>query len=204
MIARPAPRPVPGDDGSGPPTTLEGLLEVLGTRGSTTYGGEPVSVVTHALQAAHLAELDDAPPSLVIAALLHDVGWLLGGPGGHEARGAGALSPAFGPEVVEPVRLHVAAKRYRCAVEPAYRLELSAASTRTLRAQGGPMDERECAAFSAQTWADHALALRGYDDRAKVPGACTPDLAHFGALARGLARTAGSPGPGPTGARRSR
>jgi len=162
---------------------------VLSTRGSTIYAGEPVSIVEHALQAAHLAELDGAPPALVTAALLHDLGWLLGGAGGHEARGARVLSPVFGPGVVEPVRLHVAAKRYRCAVEPAHHLGLSAASTRTLRAQGGPMDERERAAFGAEAWADDALSLRGYDDRAKVPGAPTPDLAHFTHLARGLARS---------------
>jgi len=51
------------------------------------------------------------------------------------------------------------------------------------------MDERECAAFGAEAWAADAVALRGYDDRAKVPGAATPALAHFSDLARALART---------------
>jgi predicted HD phosphohydrolase len=163
-------------------------MELLATRGSIAYGGEPVSLAEHAVQAAHLAELDGAPPALVTATLLHDLGWLLGGGGGHEARGARELTSLFGPVVAEPVRLHVAAKRYRCAVEPAYRRTLSAASTRTLRSQGGPMDRWECAAFAAEPWADDALALRGYDDRAKVPGTPTPELAHFADLARACVR----------------
>lgn len=166
------------------PGSLDDLLELLVTRGSITYGGEPVSVAEHALQAAHLAEDDGAPPPLVTAALLHDIGWLLGGAGGHEKRGSRVLAAVFGPAVAEPVRLHVAAKRYRCTVEPGYGARLSVASTRTLGVQGGLMDDEEIAAFEAEPRAADALALRGYDDRAKEPGAATPDLAHFAATAR--------------------
>src|SRR5262249_11540396 len=46
-------------------------------RGSAAYLGEAVSQLEHALQAAAAAERDPAPPALVAAALLHDVGHLL-------------------------------------------------------------------------------------------------------------------------------
>lgn len=187
--------------GADQPGTLEDLLELLATGGSITYGGEPVSVAEHALQAARLAEDDGAAPSLVTAALFHDIGWLLVGPGGHEGRGSRALAAVFGPAVTEPVRLHVAAKRYRCTIEPGYAAELSVASTRTLRAQGGLMDDEEVAAFVAEPRAVDALVLRGYDDRAKDPGATTPDLAHFAATARSCAehRAPGAHSTGPEG-----
>jgi len=160
------------------------MVGLLATRGSITYGGERVSMTEHALQSADLAELDGALPALVTAALLHDIGWLLRGGGGHGDRGARQLATIFGPDVTEPIHLHVAAKRYRCTVDPTYGVGLSAASTRTFRAQGGLMDGQARAVFDAEPWAESALALRDYDDRAKVPGAATPDLAHFAAVAR--------------------
>lgn len=65
----------------------------------------------------------------------------------HGARGASWLSAWFGPAVTEPVRLHVAAKRYLCAVEPSYFATLSDVSVRTLSLQGGPMSAAEASSF---------------------------------------------------------
>ena len=163
---------------------MAAVMGLLATRGATTYGGEPVTVLEHGLQSAVLAEADGSPPALITAALLHDLGWLLGGGGGHEIRGCRILASVFGPAVAEPVRLHVAAKRYLCARDETYRDRLSGTSARTLAAEGGPMDRRECEAFDAEPWAGSALALRDYDDRAKRPGAPTPDLGHFADVAR--------------------
>jgi len=165
------------------------VLDLLVTRGHEAHAGEPVSVADHSLQAAQAAELDGAPPALVVAALLHDVGWLLrSGSRRHEVRGADHLSTLFGPDVTEPVRLHVVAKRYLCTIDPDYRTVLSEGSVRTLRRQGGLLDEAAREAFAAHPHADDAIRLRRYDDRAKVPGARVPDLDHYVPLVTGLLR----------------
>jgi gamma-butyrobetaine dioxygenase len=141
-------------------------------------------VTEHSLQAAAAAEAEGRPPTLVVAALLHDVGWLLHtGPRPHEERGAAFLArQGFGPEVTEPVRLHVQAKRYLCTIDPDYRSRLSPESRRTLGPQGGLLDEEAREAFATHPFSADALALRRYDDQAKVPGAATPDLEHFARL----------------------
>lgn len=156
------------------------LSDLFARLGSLRYG-EDVSQLEHALQTAHHAKADGAPPVLVVAALLHDVGHLmqkagenaadLGVDTRHEHISAGYLARAFSPEVTEPIRLHVAAKRYRVATEPAYLERLSAASLRSLALQGGPMNEGEVAAFLAEPHASAALRLRSYDEAGKAPEA---------------------------------
>ena len=72
--------------------------------------------------------------------------------------------------MTEPVRLHVAAKRYLCATEPGYFGLLSQESVRTLVAAGRPDDARsEAAAFEALPFAAEAVAVRRWDDEAKDP-----------------------------------
>src|SRR5690349_24326992 len=123
-------------------------------------------------QAGALAEAAGAPAPLVAAALLHDVGHLRSETDArHGTGGARWLAQWFGPEVTEPVRLHVAAKRYLCAVEPGYAETLSPASVYTLGVQGGPMRGAELAEFAAGPYADDACRLRRWDDAAKDPGA---------------------------------
>src|SRR5262249_49953725 len=113
------------------------VLRLFKERGDAAYLGEPVSQTEHALQAARAAERAGAAAALVAAALLHDVGHLLhdlpedcaraGIDDAHEERGGRWLGRHFGPDVVEPVRLHVAAKRYLCASDPTYLGRLSEA-----------------------------------------------------------------------------
>ena len=55
--------------------------------------------------------------------------------GYHEEHGARYLARWFGAEVTEPVRLHVAAKRYLTAHDPDYYGKLSEASRLTLQLQ---------------------------------------------------------------------
>ncbi len=143
---------------------------------------ERVSQLDHALQTAALARADGASDELVAAALLHDVGHLfhLAANDGrwvpadedlaHESIGARYLSGVFGPAVTGPVALHVAAKRYRCAVDPSYRATLSPGSVRSLELQGGPMSADEVAEFEAVAGSDDAARLRGWDDAGKVDG----------------------------------
>ncbi len=170
-------------------TTVDiyGLLDLLRDEGGRAYLGEPVTVLEHSLQAAALAEHDGDAVEVIVAALLHDLGWLLhGGPRAHELRAAVHLEQFFGPEVVEPVRLHVQAKRYLAAVEPGYNTLLSEASVRTMAIQGGPMADAEAETFLTEPFAADAVALRRLDDRAKVPGASTPGLDHYIPLVESL------------------
>jgi gamma-butyrobetaine dioxygenase len=157
--------------------------------GTADYLGEDVTQAQHMLQAAALAESDGASPELVVAALLHDVGHFTGPLTGADLMGgtdnrhshvaADWLAGWFGPAVTEPIRLHVAAKRYLCAVDPAYLQVLSPASAYTLEVQGGPMDSAEIAAFEAEPYADDACRLRRWDDAAKDPALTVPGFDHY-------------------------
>ncbi|MFG3257255.1 TauD/TfdA family dioxygenase [Streptomyces sp. NPDC048172] len=174
---------------------LEALFE---GEGAQEYLGEEVTMAQHMLQSGARAQAAGAPGHLVAAALLHDIGHFHGPLHGrdlmeghdnrHSHTGADRLTPWFGPEVTEPVRLHVAAKRYLCAAEAEYRAALSEASVHTLEVQGGPMSEDEAARFEAGPHAQDAVAVRRWDDQAKDPAAHAPDFAHFRPLLRGLLR----------------
>jgi gamma-butyrobetaine dioxygenase len=174
------------------------IAELFASEGATDYLGEAVTQAAHMLQAAALAEQAGAPPALIAAALLHDVGHFTGTVTGrdlmegtdnrHSDQGASWLAQWFGPEVTEPVRLHVAAKRYLCAVEPGYRARLSPASAYTLRVQGGPMRQEEIVAFEANPHASAACRVRCWDDQAKDPDAAAPPFEHFAPLLAALAR----------------
>jgi gamma-butyrobetaine dioxygenase len=165
-------------------TIVDEILDLFARRGAAAYHGECVSQAEHALQAAELAVREGAPDWLVVAALLHDVGHLLDGQdedlaergldGGHEEAGCAWLASHFGPEVTEPVRLHVAAKRYLCAVDASYFDDLSPASRLSLSLQGGCMDEAERAEFEHHPSHRDAVRLRHWDDAAKVPGLNVP------------------------------
>ncbi len=149
--------------------------------------GEALSIRAHMLQAAALADQAGLAPALIAAALLHDVGWALdGGAAAHEDTGADLLAPLFGPAVSEPVRLHVAAKRYLVASEPDYAARLSAASVETLAQQGGPMSAGEAAAFAAMPGFADAVSLRRCDDAAKDADCAVSSFAEYRPLLRRL------------------
>jgi len=168
---------------------LDAVFALLATGGTEQYGQEAVSQLAHALQAAAIAETSGALPSLITAALLHDIGHLAdpefepalqrGEDRWHEDLGADYLAPLFGPEVTEPIRLHVPAKRYLCAVDPEYAAKLSPTSVKTLAMQGGAFDAAGAREFIARPHAREAVQVRRWDDMAKDPTMSTPTLAHF-------------------------
>jgi phosphonate degradation associated HDIG domain protein len=183
-------------------SSVESLIDLLNTQGGAAYFGEPVSVLEHCLQAAHSAEVANAGAAAISAALLHDIGHMLHGldegiagrgqDGMHEEIAAAYLSRWFGEEVTTPIRLHVPAKRFLCWREPNYLEQLSPASIESLALQGGLMNDEQAAAFLRNPYANAAIALRRWDDEAKVAGLSVPDAAYYlpmlraSALARAL------------------
>ena len=175
------------------------IAELFASEGLAGYLGEDVTQAVHMLQTAALAERDGAGDALIAAALLHDVGHFTGAVTGqdlmrgtdnrHSEQGAAWLARWFGPEVTEPVRLHVDAKRYLCATEPSYLEVLSPASVYTLGVQGGPMQDAELAEFEASPHAADACRVRRWDDAAKDPDAPVPPFDHFRLVLRKLARS---------------
>jgi phosphonate degradation associated HDIG domain protein len=188
-----------------PADPVSQIADLFASAGAAEYLGEQVTQAEHMLQAAHLAEHAQAGDALVAAALLHDVGHFKGAISGqqlmegtdnrHSDTGADWLAQWFGPDVTEPVRMHVAAKRYLCAVEPGYAETLSAASVYTLRVQGGPMTGDELAEFAASRYADDACRLRRWDDAAKDPDVAAPPFEHFRPLLSRLVSVREQGGP---------
>lgn len=178
---------------------FDALTVLFEGEGGREYLGERVSMAQHMLQTGRAARAAGAPAELVVAAVLHDVGHFSGAISGrdlmsgkdnhHDEVAAEWLSTWFDAEVTEPVRLHVAAKRYLCATEPAYYDQLSDASKFTMSVQGGTMDAAEIAAFAAEPHAAAACQLRRFDDLGKDPDAPMVTLADFRADIEALDRT---------------
>jgi phosphonate degradation associated HDIG domain protein len=165
---------------------IEELFDQFGHGHYDGARAEPVTARAHALQCAQLAEWADAPEPLVVAALLHDIGHFIAPNAAqdamddvHELRALGFLASAFDAEVIEPIRLHVQAKRYLVAVDPPYELTLSSASAHTLQLQGGAMSPDEVRLFATLPQAAQAVSLRRWDDLAKQPGRTTPSLDYY-------------------------
>lgn len=177
-------------------TIVDYVGRILQRRGGDSYLGEDVTMLEHMLQAATLAEAEDADDELIAAALLHDIGHYTGEfseelaleiDNHHDEGGAAVLAPFFPPRMVACVRNHVDAKRYLCAVDPEYLARLSPASIRTLELQGGPMTPNEVATFESQPNFTDSVRVRQWDDGAKVAGRATPDFRHFEPMLRRLA-----------------
>jgi gamma-butyrobetaine dioxygenase len=186
-----------------PPDRIEEALDTIErtfySAEGMAYLGEDVTMIQHQLQAGALAA--GCGEGLVVAALLHDIGHVIGREQGgtdasealvderdahHDVSGARWLSRWFGPAVTEPVRLHVAAKRFLVATEPDYAAKLSSASVHTLRLQGGPMSPQEVREFQAFPYASVAVALRRLDEAAKDASWVAPGLGAYRDVLRGV------------------
>jgi phosphonate degradation associated HDIG domain protein len=177
------------------------IVTLFARKGGRLYDGEAVTQLEHALQSAARAEAASAAPPLVCAALLHDVGHLLNDHGEtpslrgvddlHQYAALPFLRGTFGDDVLEPIRLHVDAKRYLCATRSGYYDALSTDSKRSLALQGGVYSADDAATFISRPFAADAVDVRVWDDLAKVAGAPTPPLAHYVAVLEAVARRAG-------------
>ena len=172
------------------------IVQLLESRATTWYGQEAVSQLHHALQCAHLAEQAQESAETVVAALLHDLGHMLSAavtPAAdqeaaptkddlHQYVALPFLRKCFSDAVLEPIKLHVDAKRYLCATDSLYWDSLSPASKHSLEVQGGRFDDAQVRAFEELTYYAQAVRLRRYDDLAKVPDQVTPALAHYASM----------------------
>lgn len=169
--------------------SLDDIGYLFERHGDIAYSGEPVTQRAHALQSGTLAQQDGADDALVAAAFLHDLGHLLNLQGDtpsehgiddqHQYFVLPFLRAVLPESVLEPIRLHVDAKRYLCVVDEGYFERLSPDSKRSLALQGGVFSASEAQAFIAKPYAVDAVRLRLWDDVAKDPGMHTPDVAHF-------------------------
>jgi phosphonate degradation associated HDIG domain protein len=179
--------------------SLSDIVILFGRKGGRAYDGEGVTQLEHALQTAQRAEEAAAPPALVAAALLHDLGHLLHDRGdtptlrgvddAHQRAALPFLHPLFADDVLAPIALHVDAKRYLCATRPGYAAGLSPDSRRSLALQGGAFTMPQAEAFLAQPHASDAVSLRLWDDAAKRAGVATRPLAHFVSMLESAQRT---------------
>jgi phosphonate degradation associated HDIG domain protein len=177
--------------------SIEYIAHVLTVYGDRQYAREPISQLEHALQCAQLAEDAGEDSSTVTAALLHDIGHLLqmvrnrpaqtlASDDLHQYIALPFLRGLLPDAVLQPIRLHVDAKRYLCFAEPSYQAVLSAESVRSLKLQGGAFNGDQARKFLAEPFAAEAVRLRRFDDLAKVPLKPTRSLEHFLSLTAGV------------------
>ena len=174
-----------------PHQIVQMIFDVYNKVGHRQYG-ESVTELEHALQTAAFAMQFNSSDAVVVASLLHDYGHLQHDEGEdvasygvdmrHEDLGAIKLASFFGREILEPIRLHVAAKRYLCNKSKSYIDGLSPASLLSLEIQGGPMSADESAEFESNPYYKSAVELRRFDDMGKVSGMKTPSLESFYSL----------------------
>lgn len=171
--------------------TIDQMFAIFQTLGHRHYG-ENVSELEHALQTAAFARQFGETDAVVLSCLLHDYGHMLhdlgedvahqGIDARHEELGADLLKDLFPEKILEPIRQHVAAKRYLCWKIPSYSEGLSESSQISLHLQGGPMTDFEAAAFELNPHLESCLKVRRYDDMGKVPGMPTADLESYRSL----------------------
>jgi predicted HD phosphohydrolase len=155
------------------------------------YIGEKVTMTEHMIQSAMLAEKNKSSSSLICASLLHDYGhFILDNPdklvnqkedGKHEDVAYRYLKKYFKKNVVEPIKIHVKAKRYLARNQKYYRI-LSQASKVSLHLQGGVMNDEESEKFKKEKFFDDAIKLRKFDEAAKKIGIKMKNINNYKSL----------------------
>jgi predicted HD phosphohydrolase len=175
------------------------ILDLYEKYGNNDYIGEHITQTEHALQCAECAETDPRiaiyddyiKNCVIVAALLHDIGHLVGmekgememknintldgnsncislGIVGHEGIGSAFLKDCGMPYLIcELVASHVQAKRYLCTTSRYYYDKLSDASKETMKIQGGLMSPQELRDFKTSILPELKIYLREFDDLGK-------------------------------------
>lgn len=153
------------------------IASIYRARGGNRYMiEEPITQIQHGIQTALQIKQLGGNESLQVAGLLHDIGHLVQvniNPSDniddmHENIGAEWLKVrGFGPNVCEPARLHVKAKKYMCLRDEEYMEKLTPASKHTLTLQGGIMTQKEADEFEQEPYFNDAILVRKSDDLGK-------------------------------------
>jgi len=168
-------------------SVVDKIVAIYERRGNEKYADEEVTQLQHALHCAKLAMNEQAPAEMVVAAFLHDIGHILGHealPGGvdedlhdhHEETGYAFLSQYFPAVIADPVRLHVAAKRWLCTTDTTYADRLSPTSYKSFLDQGGPMSHEERIEFESHPNFAAVVRVRRWDDQGKNPHEVLPTM----------------------------
>ena len=174
-------------------TSVDELFDLL-SASAALDDCESVDLLAHGLQCAYLLSRDaPADLELQVAGLVHDVYHAVdpAADAVHDREGARLIEPLLGARVAGLVAGHVVAKRYLVSTDPGYLGVLSARSVETLGHQGGELDLVARREVEASPHCEAMLTLRRADDRAKVPDADVPSLAHWRPLVEELASAAG-------------
>ncbi len=170
---------------------VDEILSLYNRFGDSDYIGEPVSQIEHMCQCASLAEQNGYDSEVILAAFFHDIGHLCEqgievalmdsyGIVDHEKLGAEyILQMGFSKKISSLINSHVAAKRYLTYVFPEYFEKLSVASKITLIHQGGVMTETEARLFEMDPLFELYIALRKWDEEAKIENIPLPSLDHY-------------------------
>lgn len=163
---------------------ISNIFQYYYKNGNNDYIGEGVTQLEHMTQSAMIAESENQPIEVILAALFHDLGHILDdyrdldnsnvetmgefGIKDHEKVGADYLrSQGIKYPIPELVENHVRAKRYLTYKYPEYYNNLSDGSKNTLKFQGGPMSEVEGNLFEKDPLFETSLKMREYDERSK-------------------------------------
>jgi putative nucleotidyltransferase with HDIG domain len=150
--------------------------------------GEDMTQLQHAEQCAYLAEKHGCSDKVIIAALLHDIGHLIGiekksekmgdyGIHNHELVGSNYLRELKLDETIcDLIQNHVNVKRYLISINDGYYNKLSDASKKTFEYQGGKMNDKEIKEFKNHPNIDDLLLLRQIDDNGKIKDAIVPGI----------------------------
>jgi len=170
---------------------VEYIFSLFARYGCSDYIGERITQTEHMVQCAMIAERYGADGELILAALLHDIGHLIGldkslpsmgglGVKDHEKIAAQLLRHIGFPErIASLVENHVEAKRFIVSKNKQYYQNLSEASKKTLLFQGGQMNEKECEVFCRNAWFEDFLRLRSWDEQAKKVGVKIKPLEYY-------------------------
>lgn len=156
--------------------------------GNKIHEDAPVSHLEHALQSAYIAEENGCPREVILASLLHDIGYLvvysgenlnIKGPFMYEKIASNYLKDiGIGDNIPEMVEGHIEAKRW-LSRDKNYFEKLSPVSKINLINQGGPLTRLE-----SEKYLDHPLHsefthIRLFSDGAKTVGKKTNDLEYY-------------------------
>ncbi|ESP02323.1 hypothetical protein LOTGIDRAFT_172204 [Lottia gigantea] len=175
--------------------SVDEIIRLYKQYGDTNYLGEAVTKTQHSIQCAQIAEAEGSDIQVIIGALLHDIGHLIGldeqtasmvtegedlGAKDHDILGSDYLKQiGFPSKICEIVKGHVQAKRYLVFKYPEYYSRLSDASKMTLEHQGGNMSENEASQFENSPLFETIISMRRWDEQAKNPEIPDNDIENY-------------------------